>query len=247
MFALNGKTAFVSGGTAGIGRAVAGNFVESGAKVMIAGRREEGAEVAREIGASFCRLDVADESAVKQAMQVVKQKLGGLDILVANAGVATDDATIENTDTEQIRRVFDINVLGVVWCIKYALPVLNDNASIVVTSSLAAKMGFPGEWDYAASKAAVANIVMNAAIQLGERGIRVNGVCPGGIQTDMALPAVIFETCTPIKRMGTTADVVGIYNLLASDAGSYITGQNINVDGGVSAGFTTQLVEKIFS
>ena len=247
MFALNGKTAFVSGGTAGIGKAIAQNFVEAGAKVMIAGRREDGAEVARDIGASFVRLDVADEAAVEAAMRAAGKELGSLDILVANAGVATEDATIENTDTDQIRRVFDINVLGVVWCIKYALPVLNDNASIIVTSSLAAKIGFPGEWDYAASKAALVNIVKNAAIQLGERGIRVNGICPGGIQTDMALPAVIFETCAPIRRMGTTDDVVGIYNLLASDAGAYITGQSINVDGGVSAGFTTQLVEKIFS
>lgn len=247
MFALNGKTAFVTGGTAGIGKAVAQNFVEAGASVIIAGRREEGEEVAREIGASFYRLDVADESAVSKAMQAAKEELGKLDILVANAGVATDEASIENTDTAQIKRVFDVNVWGVVYCIKYAVPILNDKASIIVTSSLAAKIGFPGEWDYAASKAAVANIVKNAAIELGDRGIRVNGICPGGIQTDMALPAVIFEICTPIKRMGTPGDLVGIYNLLASDAGSYITGQNINVDGGVSAGFTTQLVEKIFS
>jgi 3alpha(or 20beta)-hydroxysteroid dehydrogenase len=246
MFSLQGKTALVTGGAQGIGLAIARNYVEAGAEVIIADR-QDGEAIAREIGAKFVSLDVTDEGAVSDALDRVEADLGKLDILVLNAGIAHEHV-IEELPSEVHQRVMDVNVNGVFYGLKYGPRHMNDGSSIIVTSSTAAMFGTPESSSYCASKAAASSLMKCAAIELGPRGIRVNAVCPGGMQTSIALPSVIFEVLTPAARIGVPEeDLVGIYNLLASDAGAYINGQEIAVDGGLTAGLTLQVFDKIFS
>lgn len=241
MFSLQKKNAFITGGTAGIGHAIANAYIEAGASVTISGRRD-GDDIAAELGAKFAQLDVRDEQAVASALEAAAP----LDILVLNAGVVHEHLIAE-IPADDAQFVLDVNVNGVLYGIKHGQRYLSDGGSIIVTSSNAAIVGTPGSCAYSASKAAASHLVRCAAIELGSRGIRVNAVCPGGTKTDMALPDEIFETLCPLGRIGQTDDLVGIYNLLASDAGSYITGQEIVVDGGLTAGITPQVFDKIFA
>lgn len=240
MFSLRDKRAFVTGGTAGIGLAVARSFVRAGASVTVAGRRD-GGDIATGIGASFVRLDVSREQDLAAALNAASP----LDVLVLNAGV-TSGQSLAEMSAEEIQSVLEVNIQGVVYGLKHGQGVLSDGGSIIVTSSVSALFASPGSSIYSASKAAVSSLVRSAAIELGHRGIRVNAVCPGGIKTEMALPDALFENLCPLGRIGATEDLVGVYNLLASDASAYLTGQDIVVDGGLTAGVTPQVLEKIF-
>ena len=246
MFSLSGRNALVTGGTAGIGRAVAGYFVEAGADVVITGRREDGDSIADEMGARFAQLDVRDEAGFREALAAIAAEQGKLDVLVLNAGVVHEHM-IADLPSDEAKFVFDVNINGVFYGLKYGPAHMNDGGSIIITSSNAALLGSPESSAYSASKAAASQLARCAAVELGPRRIRVNAVCPGGTKTDMALPEEIFQVLTPLGRIGRTEDLVGIYNLLASDAGSYINGQEIVVDGGMTAGLTLQTFEKIFA
>jgi len=245
MFSLQSKNAFVTGGTAGIGLAIARNFVSAGANVTISGRRD-GSETAREIGAHFRQLDVRDEQGFLKSFEAFVENSGLLDVLVLNAGIVHENS-IKDLPADEAKDVFDVNVNGVFYGLKYGQQFMRDGGSIILTSSIVAVLGSPESSVYSASKAAVSSLARSAAIELGSRRIRVNAVCPGGIRTDMAMPGEFFEVLTPLGRIGETDDLVGIYNLLASDASAYITGQQIVVDGGMTAGLTPQIIEKIFS
>ena len=246
MFSLKNKMAFITGGTAGIGLAVARSFVDAGASVVIAGTRENGESIAREIGARFMHLDVTDAAAFESVLASVEADLGLLNILVLNAGIA-HEGVIDELDFAETKRNLDVNCNGVFLGLKYGPRHMSNNASIIITSSVSAFWGAPEASAYSASKAAASSLARCAAIELGPRNIRVNAICPGGIKTDMALPEKIFEVLTPAQRQGTTDDLVGVYNLLASDSGSYINGTEIIVDGGLTAGLTLQNLELIFS
>jgi len=247
MFSLNDKNAVVVGGTAGIGLVVAKCYIKAGASVIICGRRDNGKIVAEEIGAYFLKLNVTDEGAFSVMLTAAEEKMGKLDIVVLNAGVPGAEDLMENLSSDCVKDTLDVNVNGVYYGLKYAPVHMNDKGSIIVTSSVSAYQGSPQSSAYAASKAAASALVRAAAIELGPRGIRVNGVAPGGIKTDMALPEEIFTTLTPLARMGDPEDLVGIYNLLASDAGAYMTGTDYVVDGGMSSGITFQTLGKILS
>jgi NAD(P)-dependent dehydrogenase (short-subunit alcohol dehydrogenase family) len=239
---LDGKTALVAGGTAGIGLAVAEALRLAGADVAIGGRRPDGAEVARAAGCEFVALDVADEGSFKAALASVEERLGKLDVLVLNAGVAQPPGPLAAVDLDTARDVVAVNLLGAFLGLKHGPEHMNDGGSIVVTSSIAAVMGSPFEGLYAATKAGATALVRSGAIDLGSRGIRVNAVQPGPTWTDMnPMPEGLLEVMAPAGRKGRVEDLTGLYVFLASDASSYITGQAITVDGGVTAGISRQL------
>jgi NAD(P)-dependent dehydrogenase (short-subunit alcohol dehydrogenase family) len=244
MHSLDGKTALIMGATSGIGLAVARNFIASGAQVIITGRREQGEQVAADIGASFLRCDATSEAEVMQGLQAAEQLLGKLDVLVVNAGCADDEGSIEEFASAGMDAIVDLNFKGAFYALKYAPQHLKDAASLIYTGSVAGSgMTHAGTGVYAASKAAGAYLARTSAIENAPREIRVNCVCPALIaDTGMMVAddggdeSKFLGTLTAFGRMGRQDEVVGIYNFLASDASTFITGQEIRVDGGMSAG-----------
>lgn len=243
---LSGKTAFVTGGTAGIGRAVARAYIAAGAEVVIGGRRENGEEIARDAGCRFVALDVGNESDVRRGLVEAEQLVGPLDVLVLNAGIAQPIATLEALPSDDARNVVAVDLLGVVWGLKHGAAHLRDAASVIVTSSIAAELATATEAVYGAAKAGVVALARSAAIELGPRGIRVNAVQPGPTETDMnQMPDALFRLMAPLGRKGRVEDVVGVYVFFASDASRYVTGQAISVDGGLTAGFTPGVLRAV--
>lgn len=247
MGALEGKTALVTGGTAGIGLAVAKAYVAEGADVVIGGRRAEAAQIAHAAGCQFAALDVSDEDSVLGALVDAEERVGALDVLVLNAGIAQTPGPIKRLDSDVARQVVDVNLLGVFWGLKHGPKHMNDGGSIVITSSISAVAGTPFEALYGATKAGVSSLARSAAIDLGKRGIRVNAVQPGPTWTDMnPMPERFLEISAPLVRKGKVDDLTGLYVFLGSDASSYITGQGISVDGGLTAGTSQALMRLIF-
>jgi NAD(P)-dependent dehydrogenase (short-subunit alcohol dehydrogenase family) len=240
---LDGRTALVAGGTAGIGLAVAEALATAGARTTIGGRRPEGAEIAAGVGCSFVTLDVADEDSVRDALETVADANGKLDVLVLNAGISQPPTSIEGLASEIARDVVATNLLGVFWGLKHAPASMNDGGSIIVTSSIAAVTSTSFEALYGATKAGASALARSAAIDLGPRGIRVNAVQPGPTWTEMnPMPEALLAIFAPVGRKATVNDLVGLYLFLASDASRYITGQAISVDGGVTAGTSAALL-----
>ncbi len=247
MFSLENKTAFVTGAAGGIGRAIAERFIAAGARVVITDIVDSQA-VASEIGARFIQVDVGNEESVLSGLQQAADALGPLDIVVNNAGIGDVGATIEETDGEVLERITRINQWGVFYGLKHAPKRMSDGGSIINTASLAALVKMSGTGAYSATKAAVLSLTRMAAIELGSRGIRVNAVCPGYIDTALGSGdegRLISEKFTALGRVGTTRDLTGVFHFLAADESSYITGQMLVVDGGWSCGPSTQVLEAI--
>lgn len=241
MFSVAGKVTVIVGGTSGIGLAVARSFAEQGGRVFITGRREAG-EIAASVGAEALQFDATDEAKFAEALASVEARAGKIDILINNAGMENTGQTLEEQPTSEFGDVAAINLSATLFGLKYGPRHMPDGAAIINTASLAATIGLPTYGHYAATKAAVLSLTRTAALELAPRGIRVNAVCPGSIRTAM-LPddhpeVKLTETLCPLGRIGETADVVGIYQLLASSAAAYMTGQALNIDGGVSAGYS---------
>ncbi len=253
MYSLKNKTALITGGTSGIGLAVAKSFIAAGATVGITGRRSSGADLAAEIGATFFSCDATDETQVEQALAAAEAELGKLSVLVINAGTADEEGSIEEFDSAGMHALVDLNLKGAFYALKYGPRHLEDGASIIYTGSVAGSgITHAGSGVYAASKAGGAYLARTSAIETAPRGIRVNAVCPALIaDTGMMVAddggdeAKFLGTLNAFGRMGRQDEVVGIYNFLASDASTFITGQEIRVDGGMSAGLGLPLFAAI--
>jgi NAD(P)-dependent dehydrogenase (short-subunit alcohol dehydrogenase family) len=179
MSALQDRTAFVAGGTSGIGLAVASAFAAAGARVMIGGRRADGPDIARDAGCAFACLDVADEASVVAALDEAEAQLGPIDVLVLNAGVAQPPTSLQGLEADVARTVVDTNLLGAFWGLKHGPARMADGGSIIVTSSISAIMGTPFEGLYGAAKAGASALVRSAAIDLGAAGSASTRCSPG--------------------------------------------------------------------
>ena len=254
MGALDGKVAIVTGGSSGIGERIVELFVEQGAKVVVAARRqEEGAALEKRLGVRFIRADVSSESDVKTMVDQTVKWFGRVDCLVNNAGVPSPMVSITEIDVPTIDQLLAVNVRGVLLGIKHVAPVmLAQNAgSIINIGSIAGLRGGVSGHIYSATKAAVQSITRSAGAELGEKGIRVNTISPGAIVTGIfaknagveaskadRLTDVIkgaFAALQPIPRAGMPEDIAQAAVFLAGDGSSFINGQNIVVDGGMTS------------
>jgi NAD(P)-dependent dehydrogenase (short-subunit alcohol dehydrogenase family) len=243
---LQGKVAVVTGGNSGIGLAAAKRLKDEGARVAIAGRSKKTLdEAVRAIGdgALAVQADVASLTDLDKLYAEVSQKLGRIDVLFVNAGVAKF-APLAETSESLYDENFDTNIKGAYFTIQKALPLLNDGASIILNTSVADSTGNAGTSAYSATKAALRSLARTAAAELVGRGIRVNTVAPGPIVTPIfgrtglpkeALEQFAKETVAkvPMKRFGQPEEVAAAVVFLASQDASYITGVEINVDGGL--------------
>ncbi|MFJ6182248.1 SDR family NAD(P)-dependent oxidoreductase [Streptomyces sp. NPDC092295] len=245
MGTLEGKTAVVTGGgTRGIGRATAARLAAEGAHVFITGRREaELKEAVESIGSAVTAVpgDITDPADLDRLYDTVRERRRGLDVLFANAATASF-ATLEQITGEDFDRIFAVNVKGTLLTVQKALPLLNDGASVILNASTAADRGTPAFGAYAASKAAVRSFARTWANELNSRGIRVNAISPGPIDTSGITELVGEENAAAFKadvgskvaigRIGRPEEVAAAVAFLASADSSYMMGANLYVDGG---------------
>ena len=243
---LDGKTALVTGASRGIGRAIALCLAAEGARVAInyAGNVKAAEEVKASVEAAggtaiLCQADIADSAAVEAMIADVVKEFGAIDILVNNAGI-TRDTLLMRMKNEDFAKVLDTNLKGVFYCTKAVSKLMMKKRAgrIINMASVVGLVGNAGQTNYAAAKAGVIGFSKSAAKELASRGITVNVVAPGFIGTDMTagLPESVKEkmlTDIPLGRMGEPEDVANAVLFLASDQASYITGQVVNVDGGM--------------
>ncbi len=243
---LQGQVVLVTGASRGIGRAIAVSLAEAGADVVVnySGSEEAAAETVKSIEA-LGRKSVkikADVSDAEQVESMVKQTLeifGKIDILVNNAGITKDNLMMRMKE-EEFDAVININLKGVFNCMKSVTrPMMKQRSGKIINiSSVVGVLGNAGQANYVAAKAGVIGLTKSAALELSSRGITVNAVAPGFIETDMTdkLNPEAREQLRvriPLARLGKPEDVAGVVRFLASDAAAYMTGQTIHVDGGM--------------
>lgn len=243
---LKDKTAVITGGVRGIGKAIAKKFCENGADVILLYRSndEEAAKTAEELKSYGTQVhlikgDVADPQTAAETAAKVKELFGKVDILVNNAGI-TNDKLMMRMSPEDFNKVISANLSGAFYMMKElsSLMIKKRTGAIINMASVSGLKGNPAQVNYSASKAGIVGMTLSAAKELGRRGIRVNAIAPGFIETDMT--AVLTEEQKEaaaknitLGRMGQPEDIANAALFLASDMGSYITGQVISVDGGI--------------
>ena len=245
---LAGKIAVITGGSSGIGLATAKRFVEEGAYVVIAGRKEKELKEAAafiERNVTTVAGDVSRLEHLDRLYAVVKEKHGHIDVLFANAGAGTV-APLEAATETHFDQTFDVNVKGLFFTVQKALPLFKDGGSIILTSSVTNVLGSPGFSAYAASKAAVRNFARAWTMELKDRKIRVNSMSPGptdtpalekttGLTAEQAKQAAAqFVSQIPMGRRGRPEEIAAAVVFLASDESSFITGIDLPVDGGLA-------------
>jgi len=228
----------VTGGSSGIGRAIAQRFREAGANVLVIDR------VPTPDDFPFFKADVSREEEIAAAFDAAVARFGKLDIAVNNAGIQPLGVGFENVTGDLLARTFGVNVNGVTFGIKHAARVLANGGRVINMASFVGMIGTPGGTAYSASKAAVIHLTKLGAIELAPRHITVNAISPGTIRTPAVTgipnnPEIPFiEKRTPLARLGEPEEVAALAHFLASDEAAYITGQNIAIDGGLTAGWT---------
>jgi NAD(P)-dependent dehydrogenase (short-subunit alcohol dehydrogenase family) len=244
---LAGRKALITGGDSGIGRAVALAYAREGADVVIAhlpSEQSDAEETIRLLDKTGVQAyahagDLTDEAYARQLPHWAAKKLGGLDIIVNNAGKQIFNDDITTLETKQLIDTFTVNVFALFWIVQESLEYLSPGATIINTTSIQAAQPSPGLLDYAATKAAITNVTRGLAQQLTPKGIRVNGVAPGPIWTPLQ-PSygqsqeklTKFGEDTPLGRPGQPAELASAYVYLASGESSYVSGEVIAVTGG---------------
>lgn len=242
---FTGKIILITGGVGGIGRETAQQFLEKGASVELWDMdHEAGDKLVEEWTAErhkvhFEKVDVSDFDAVKQAMSDLKERWGQLDVLINNAGI-TRDATLKKMSPEKWQQVVNVNLNGVFYCGKAAAEIMRDQESGVIlnASSVVGVYGNFGQSNYVATKSGVIGLTKTWARELGRKGVRVNAVAPGFIETPMVntVPDKVLEKLkgqTPLGRLGKPEDIASAYVFLASEQAAFITGTVLQVDGGL--------------
>ncbi|MFF7470873.1 SDR family oxidoreductase [Streptomyces sp. NPDC008092] len=249
---LDGRVVIVTGAARGQGEQEARLFREEGARVVVADVLDDlGEALAKEIGAAYVHLDVGVEEEWRAAVAAAKQAYGRLDGLVNNAGILRFNALVD-TPLEEFMQVVQVNQVGCFLGMKTVAPELDDGGTIVNTASYTALTGMAAVGTYAATKHAVLGLTRVAALELADRRIRVNAICPGAIDTAMSNPArldptadpaemsraldELYRKLVPLGRIGRAEEVARLALFLTSDDSSYITGQPFVIDGGWLAG-----------
>lgn len=242
MFDLAGRSAIVTGSTRGIGRAIADGLIAQGARVVISSEDAgDTARVAAELGMPGQPCDVTDDAALAALVDRAVEEFGGLDVLVCNAGITGRAGPFADLDMADYARVMAINLTSQVALCNLALPKIAERGggTVVLVSSLSGLRGNGRINAYALAKAGVAQLARNLAVEWGPCGVRVNAISPGFIATELSGLLLADEAfmarrmaMTPLRRPGTPQEVAGAAVFLASDAGAFVTGHNLVVDGG---------------
>ncbi len=250
MGTLEGKVALITGGASGIGEGTVRHFIAEGARVVIADMQQErGEKLAAELGANalFTAVDVTREDQVKAAIAGAVTRWGRLDCIFNNAGFGGAIGPLEDTPVEDFDITFDVLLKGVFLGMKHAIPVMKrqGGGSIINTASVAGLIAGHTPHLYSVAKGAVIHLTKSVALEVGENSIRVNAICPGFIATPLAtntvgrdekLADLDYKITQPIPRVGQPQDIAAMAGWLAGDQSTFVTGQAIAVDGGISAG-----------
>ncbi|HEX3192022.1 MAG TPA: 3-oxoacyl-ACP reductase FabG [Streptosporangiaceae bacterium] len=245
---IAGRAVVVTGGTRGIGKGIASVFARNGAKVLITGRDAEAARAAAEDlqaaaaepgEVSYVLADVSSREDNRRVAAIAQERLGGVDVLCANAGIFPD-ASLEDLTEDDLDQVFGVNLKGTILSVQACLPALtaSGRGRVILTSSITGPItGFPGWTHYGASKAGQLGFMRTAAIELAPKGITINAVLPGNIVTEGLATmgedyAAGMTAAIPMRRLGTVDEIGYTALFFATDEAAYITGQTIVVDGG---------------
>ena len=251
---LAGKVVLITGASAGLGRVAAELFAREGARVVVADR-DDGSAVVESIGmaggeASYVATDVADDDSVRSSVEHAVARFGGLHVLYNNAGISpADDDGPENTSDDTWQQVLDVNVMGIARCCRHGIPALlsSGGGSIINVASFVAHMGAATpQIAYTASKGAVVAMTREIATIYARRGIRANALCPGPVLTPLLAKFLSDDARRqrrlvhiPLGRFGEPIEVAYGALFLASDESSFMTGQSLIIDGGITAAYTT--------
>jgi NAD(P)-dependent dehydrogenase (short-subunit alcohol dehydrogenase family) len=248
MSRLQNRVAVITGGSSGIGLATAQRFVREGAFVYIFGRRQGELDMAAAlIGQRVATVqgDVQNIRDLDRLYSTIRKEKGSIDVLVANSGFIDPQSLVDTTE-QNFDKTFGTNVRGLLFTVQKALPLISDGGAIVMISSIAAFKGIPNYTSYSATKAAVRSFVRTWTAELKDRGIRVNAISPGAVDTPIidaqsatkeGADAIrgSFKAATPLSRLGRPEEIAAAALFLASDEGSYVAGADLVVDGGLSA------------
>jgi 3alpha(or 20beta)-hydroxysteroid dehydrogenase len=248
MFSLEGKIAVVTGGNQGIGLATVNRFAEAGATVVIADINDA-TEVAESVNGFFVKTDVCEEEQVRALMEKTAEKYGRIDIVINNAGGGSGEpAFIPHMAEEYFQETLQLNLMGVVFGIKHSADYMTNGGSIVSSASVAGFQGVASYGPYVAAKAAIIGVTKTAALELAPRNIRVNCVCPGTVDTpvhqkEQKSPEEKLATLMmPLGRLCRPEEVAALFHFLVADDCSFVSGQAICIDGGMTAGLSLGLV-----
>jgi len=247
-FSVSGLHIALVGGTAGIGLSVATHLCQQGARVVITGRRDA-ASTAVDIGATYVPMDVGDGASVAAGFAMLAETMPTVDCLILNAGIDQFHGEIDELDLEAFENVLQINTLGVVRSMARGVKLMSAGGSVIVTSSPAGSIAVPGMAAYSASKAALDMLVRTWALELGPKGIRVNAVLPGIVESEMAGESTgeleVIRRMTANGTYRSADEIAPVFQFLASAASATLTGSAVGAHDGISIGYSHEVMSHL--